>query len=307
VGGLNGSVTPMIHVGATVLLPPRFDVGEVLATIEREKVSGMVAVPTVYQMMYDHPRFAATDLSSVAAFISGGAPLPESLIRKYHERGLEFRQGYGLTETSPGATGMGPGECLRKAGTAGRPCLYVDVAILDDEGNALPPGTAGEVCVRGPNVMAGYWNRPEETARAIRNGWLRSGDIGYLDEDNYLTLVDRKKDMIISGGENVYPAEVEKTLAGHPAIADVAVVGRPDPKWGEVPVAFVVLRPGASATPDDLIGYCGGRLARYKTPREYVLRPALPRNAAGKLIKAEIKRDLARAVEAGEVKAGSAR
>jgi fatty-acyl-CoA synthase len=208
-----------------VLLPPRFDVGEVLSTIERERVTGMVAVPTIYQRMYEHPAFSSTDFSSIVAFISGGAPLPESLIQKYHERGLEFRQGYGLTEASPGVTGMGPGECLRKAGTAGRPCLYVDVAILDEEGRPLPPGTPGEVCVRGPNVMAGYWNRPEETARALRGGWLHTGDIGLLDEDNYLTLIGRQKDMIISGGENIYPAEIEKVLHGHPAVAEVAVVG----------------------------------------------------------------------------------
>jgi len=292
VGGLNGSVTPMIHVGATVLLPPRFDVGEVLSTIERERVTGMVAVPTIYQRMYEHPAFSSTDFSSVVAFISGGAPLPESLIQKYHERGLEFRQGYGLTETSPGVTGMGPGECLRKAGTAGRPCLYVDVAILDEEGRPLPPGTPGEVCVRGPNVMAGYWNRPEETARALRGGWLHTGDIGFLDEDNYLTLIGRQKDMIISGGENIYPAEIEKVLHGHPAVAEVAVVGRPDPRWGEVPVAFVVPRVGASVSVEDLIAYCASRLARFKTPREYLLRPELPRNAAGKLLKGELQREL---------------
>jgi fatty-acyl-CoA synthase len=244
-------------------------------------------------MMYDHPAFATTDLSSIVAFISGGAPLPESLIRKYHERGLEFRQGYGLTETSPGVTGMGPGECLRKAGTAGRPCLYVDVAILDEEDRPLPVREPGEVCVRGPNVMAGYWNRPEETARALRNGWLHTGDIGYLDEDNYLTLIDRQKEMIISGGENVYPAEIEKVLAGHPAVADVAVVGRPHPQWGEVPVAFIVPREGVRVSAEDLIGFCASRLARYKTPREYLFKTALPRNAAGKLLKAGLKRELA--------------
>jgi len=301
VGGLNGSATPMIHIGATVLLPPRFDVGEILTLIPRERVSGMVAVPTVYQMMADHPAFATTDFSSIAAFISGGAPLPESLISTYHERGLEFRQGYGLTETSPGATGMGPGECLRKAGTAGRPCLYVDIAIMDDNDRVLAPGQSGEVCVRGPNVTPGYWNRPEETARALRGGWLHTGDIGYLDDDGFLTLIDRKKDMIISGGENVYPAEIERLLAGHPALADVAVIGRPDPKWGEVPVAFIVLRPGMTPSPEELVEYCAAHLARYKTPKEYYVRPSLPRNAAGKLIKAELKRILAETLAAPPV------
>ena len=292
VGGLNGSMTPMIAVGATVLLPPKFDVAETLATIEREKVSGMVAVPAVYQMMYDHPDFAKTDLSSVQAFISGGAPLSWELIKKYHERGLEFRQGYGLTETSPGVTGMGPGECLRKAGTAGRMCLYVEVKIVDDDGKELPTGKAGEVIVRGPNVMKGYWNRPEETEKALRNGWFYSGDVGYLDEDGYLTLVDRKKDMIISGGENVYPAEIEKLLEQHPGVAEVAVVGKADAKWGEVPVAFVVLRQGYQLTPEEVIAYCAERIAKYKTPKEVRVKEALPRNAAGKILKPTLRREL---------------
>jgi fatty-acyl-CoA synthase len=292
VGGLNGSVTPMIHVGATVILPPKFDTAETLQIIEREKVSGMVSVPTVYQMLYEHPSFKKTDLSTIQALISGGAPLPEDLIKKYHALGIEFRQGYGLTETSPGATGMGPGECLKKAGTAGRACLYVDIAIMDDHDRTLPTGEAGEVCVRGPNVMAGYWNRPEETARTIRNGWLHSGDIGFLDADGFLTLVDRKKDMLISGGENVYPAEIEKLLAGHPDIADIGVIGRADAQWGEVPVAFVVAREGKTLTAEALTQYCGGRIAKYKTPKDFYFRTALPRNAAGKLVKAELKAEL---------------
>jgi acyl-CoA synthetase (AMP-forming)/AMP-acid ligase II len=154
----------------------------------------------------------------------------------------------------------------------------------------LGPGQPGEVRVRGPNVMAGYWNRPDETAKALREGWFYSGDIGYLDEDHYLVLVDRKKDMIISGGENVYPAEVEKVLEQHAAVAEVAVVGRPDAKWGEVPVAFVVLRTGHPATADELIEFCSSRIARYKTPKEVVVRDALPRNAAGKILKPELRR-----------------
>ncbi len=293
VGGLNGSVTPMIHVGATVIVPSKFDPADVLATIEREKVSGMVAVPAIYQMLYDHPNFATTDLSSIAALISGGAPLGLDLTRKYHERGIEFRQGYGLTETSPGVTGMGPGECLRKAGTAGRACLYVEVKIVDDDGNELPVGRAGEVAIQGPNVMAGYWNRPEETAKAIRNGWFHSGDIGYLDDEGFLTLVDRKKDMLISGGENVYPAEIEKVLLEHPGIAEAAVVGRADGRWGEVPVAFVVIRPGHVLTSEELIQFCAERIAKYKTPKEVILRDALPHNAAGKIMKPALKRELA--------------
>lgn len=290
VGGLNGCVTPMIHIGATVILSPKFDPGDVLDTIEREGVHGMVAVPAIYQMLYDHPKFKTTNLSSIVAFISGGAPLGKELTRKYHEYGLEFRQGYGLTETSPGVTGMGPGECLKKSGTAGRTCLYVEVRIVDDAGNELPTGESGEVTVRGPNVMKGYWNRPEATAEAIRDGWFHTGDIGFLDEDGFLTLVDRKKDMIISGGENVYPAEVEKVLLEHAGVAEAAVIGKPDDKWGEVPVAFVVAVPGQSLAEDDLIAFCASRIAKYKTPKQIILRESLPHNAANKIVKKELKK-----------------
>jgi len=292
VGGLNGSVTPMIHIGATVLLPPRFDVEDCLASIERERVTGMVAVPAVYQMLYEHPRFAATDLSSVEAFISGGAPLPPDLIEKYHAHHLEFRQGYGLTETAPGVTGMGPGECLGHAGTAGRPVMYVDLKIVDDAGAEAATGSAGEVLIRGPNVMAGYWNRPEETAATLRDGWFHSGDIGFLDPAGYLSLVDRKKDMIISGGENVYPAEIEKLLAGHPAVLDVAVLGRAHQRWGEVPIAVVVPRPGQTPSPEEIVAFCAERLAKYKVPTEVLFHDALPRNAAGKLLKPALRKTL---------------
>jgi fatty-acyl-CoA synthase len=292
VGGLNGCVTPMIHLGATVILSSKFDPGDVLATIEREKVNGMVAVPAIYQMLYDHPKFASTDLSSIAAFISGGAPLGKELTRKYHERGLEFRQGYGLTETSPGVTGMGPGECLRKSGTAGRTCTYVDVRIVDDAGKQMPTGQSGEVVIRGPNVMKGYWNRPQATEEAIRNGWFHSGDIGFLDEEGFLTLVDRKKDMIISGGENIYPAEVEKVLLEHAGVAEAAVVGKPDSKWGEVPVAFVVPTPGKTLESEELIAFCAERIAKYKVPKLVIVRESLPHNAADKIVKQELKREL---------------
>ncbi|MFH0900562.1 MAG: AMP-binding protein, partial [Pseudomonadota bacterium] len=186
---------------------------------------------------------------------------------------------------------MGPGECLAHAGTAGRACLYVDIKIVDDAGAALPPGKAGEVCVRGPNVMLGYWHRPEETAKAIRDGWFYSGDIGFLDEAGYLTLVDRKKDMIISGGENVYPAEIEKVLQEHPGVAEVAVVGRPDAKWGEVPVAFVVPRKSYQLTAEELLKFCQDRIGRYKQPKDFFFKQALPRNAAGKVLKPALKRE----------------
>jgi fatty-acyl-CoA synthase len=293
VGGLNGSVTPMLHVGATVVVPPRFDPAEALATIEKRRVNGVMAVPTVYQVLLEHPDFRKRDLSSLAVLISGGAPLPHALIDAYHKLGFEMRQGYGLTEASPGVTGMGPGDCLKKPRSVGKPCLYTEVRVVDDEGRDVPAGTVGEVIVKGPNVMKGYWNLPDETAAVLRDGWLHTGDLGAMDEDGYLEIVGRKKEMIISGGENIYPAEVEQVLAAHPAVAMAAVVRRPDPRWGEVPVAFVVLQPGRETTAREIEAFALARLARYKTPREYHFRPALPLSAAGKVLKRQLEQELA--------------
>jgi fatty-acyl-CoA synthase len=293
VGGLNGSVTPMLHVGATVLLQRGFDAKTVLSTIEEQGVTGVVGVPTIFRLLADQPEFATTDLSRCQVLLSGGAPLPESLIQLYHKRGLEFRQGYGLTEACPGVTGMGPGECLNKAGSAGRQIPYTEVRIAESNDNPVPPGESGEILVRGPNVMKGYWKRPAETEETLRGGWLHTGDIGRFDEDGFLYLVDRKKDMLISGGENVYPAEIEKCLAGHPAVQQVTVVGRSDDKWGEIPVAVVVAR-----TPDveaeQLRAFLLDRLAKYKVPREFHFVESLPLNAAGKVIKAEVRTQLQR-------------
>jgi fatty-acyl-CoA synthase len=290
VGGLNGSVTPILHVGGTVILQQKFDPGVVLNTIATKGVNGVLGVPTIYRFLADHEDFASTDLSGCDVLLSGGAPLPESLIQLYQERGLEFRQGYGLTEACPGVTGMGPGECLRKAGSAGRPILYTDVKVVDPDGNDLPVGEAGEVIVRGPNVMKGYWNRPDATAEALRNGWLHTGDVGKFDEDGFLYIVDRKKDMIISGGENIYPAEIEKLLAGHELVQMATVVARPDDKWGEIPVAVVVAR--TDELTEDMLRDFLKTLARYKQPKEYVFVESLPLNASGKVIKAEVRKQI---------------
>lgn len=291
VGGLNGSVTPVLHMGGTVILQRRFDPKEVLLTIEREKVTGILGVPTIYQILSQQEEFKTIDWSSCAVLLSGGAPLPESLIHLYHDCNLEFRQGYGLTEACPGVTGMGPNECLTKAGSAGRPILYTEVKLVDAHGNAVPQGDSGEVIVRGPNVMKGYWNRPDATAEAIKDGWLYTGDIGKFDEDGFLYIVDRKKDMIISGGENIYPAEIEKILAGHPEVTMATVVGKKDDKWGEVPVA-VVVGSTDSLEVDSLKTFLKERLAKYKLPKEYHIVKGLPLNASGKVVKAEVKKQL---------------
>ncbi|MBK04307.1 MAG: o-succinylbenzoate--CoA ligase [Deltaproteobacteria bacterium] len=290
VGGLNGSVAPLLHIGATVILQAKFKPAHVLKTIEDEQVTGVLGVPTIFRMLSEQPEFETTDLSKCDVLLSGGAPLPESLIELYHERGLEFRQGYGLTEASPGVTGMGPGECRQKIGSAGRQILYTEVRIVNDAGKQMPTSESGEIIVRGPNVMRGYWNKPEATAKAIKNGWLHTGDVGYFDEDGFLFIVDRMKDMIISGGENIYPAEIEKLLAAHPKVQQATVVGRPDEKWGEIPVA-VVVPSDKDLTKDELKAFLTD-LARYKQPKAYHFFETLPLNASGKVVKAEVKKQL---------------
>ncbi len=290
VGGLNGSVTPLIFIGGTVVLQRQFQPLETLQILARERVQGMVGVPAIFQMMAALPQFATTDLSAVVAFTSGGAPLPLHTIETYKERGIVFRQGYGLTEAAPGVTGMEPQDAYLKPGSVGRPCHHVEVRIADDAGEDCGPGAEGELWVRGPNVMPGYWNRPEETAATLHEGWLRTGDAARRDEDGYIWVAGRKKEMIISGGENIYPAEVANALSEHPAVADVAVVGAPDERWGQRPVAFVVLRPGMSPSPEEILASLGDRLARYKHPREIRFLPFLPRNATGKVLQPELRR-----------------
>jgi len=187
---------------------------------------------------------------------------------------------------------MGPGEHLRKAGTVGKPCLYTEVCIFSDRGEPVAEGEVGEVCIKGPNIMVGYWNRPEETEKALRGGWFHSGDLGSLDGDGFLTIVGRIKDMIISGGENIYPAEVEALLREHAAVEEAAVCGIPDPKWGEVPIAFVTVVAGQHVTPDELTAYCAAKIAKYKVPKRVYVRGEMPRNALGKIVKPTLIRDV---------------
>jgi len=289
IGGLNVTPITSFMKGARVVLLRSFDPGQVLDLITRHRVTTMFGVPAMFLFMSQHPAFADTDLSSVRMFICGGAPVPEALIKLYGARGIAFAQGYGLTETAPFATFVPVGDALRKVGSAGLPPFFTDVALVDDEGHEVATGERGEVVVRGPNVMKGYWNRPDATAEVIINGWFHTGDIGVRDEDGYFYIVDRKKDMIISGGENVYPAEVEDCLYGHPDIAEVAVIGVSDPKWGETVRAVVVAKPGTTPTEAEILDFTQGRLARYKQPRSVVLTDSLPRNPAGKVLKFELR------------------
>ncbi|MBW5253805.1 long-chain fatty acid--CoA ligase [Streptomyces sp. P01-B04] len=287
---LNMSCLPTLLKGGTVVLESSFDAARSLELIEQHGVTCMFGVPTMYDSMVSAPGWATADLSSLRNLLCGGAPVPSRTAQACLDRGLTFVQGYGMTETSPGALVLGRADSLGHAGSAGVPHFFTDVEILLPSGERAAAGEKGEVVVSGPNVTPGYWNLPEATAAAFPDGArFRSGDVATVDADGFVTLVDRLKDMIISGGENIYPAEVEDVLLGHPAVAEAAVIGVPDPKWGEVGRAVVVLRDDAAVTVDELITHMRDRLARYKVPRSVVLATGLPRNATGKLLKAPIR------------------
>lgn len=288
-GGLNVLTTPLYHCGGTVVLLRSAEPGAVLRAIAAERCTIVFAVPTVFQTMMEHDEFASTDFSSVRVCVTGGSSCPMPVIQRYADRGLVCRQGYGLTEVGVNCFSLAPEDALRKAGSVGRPVFHSRARIVDDEGREVDPGMVGELALAGPHVCSGYWGRPDATAEAYRSGWWHTGDLVRRDEDGYYFIVGRRKDLYISGGENVYPAEVEGVLATHPAIADVAVIGEPDPKWGEVGMAVVVPRSPGSLTATEVLAFCDGKLARYKIPRRVVFAEALPRNAMGKVIKTELR------------------
>ncbi|MET8542039.1 long-chain fatty acid--CoA ligase [Kitasatospora sp. NPDC004799] len=289
-GALNMSCLPVLLKGGTVVLESAFDAGRTLELIQHHRVTCMFGVPTMYDAVAAAPAWERADLSSLRNLLCGGAPVPARTARAYLDRGLDFVQGYGMTEASPGALILHRADARAHAGTAGVPHFFTEVRVVDPLGGEAAPGEAGEVLVAGPNVTPGYWNLPEATAESFRDGgWFRSGDIATADAEGYVRLVDRVKDMIISGGENVYPAEIEDVLLEHPAVAECAVIGVAHPVWGEVGRAVVVLREGAAAEPAELLAHLDGRLARYKIPKSVVLAPELPRNATGKLLKGPIR------------------
>lgn len=287
---LNQLFLPTVLKGGTSVLMSAFDPEQALDLIATHRVTWMFGVPTMFLTMAQSSRWPSADLSSIRTLMCGGAPVPEALIRTYQQRGLIFVQGYGLTETSPGALFLRADDSVRKAGSAGTPCLFTDVRVVRPDGADVAPGEVGEVLIAGPNVTSGYWQLPEATATAFTaDGWFRSGDAAVVDEDGYVTIVDRVKDMFISGGENVYPAEVEQPLHAHPDVADCAVIGVADARWGEVGRAIVVPRDGANTTEEELLGFLAGKLAKYKIPKSVVLVDWLPRNATGKLLRARLR------------------
>lgn len=290
-GGLNVLTTPLAHCGGTVALLRSSEPEAILRCIEAEHCTIVFAVPTVFQRMMEHPAFEYTDWSSVRFCVTGGSPCPLPVIERYAAHGLVFRQGYGLTEVGVNCFSLAPEDALRKAGSVGQPVFHSRARIIGEDGNDAPAGTVGELALAGPHVCSGYWQRPDATAESYCEGWWRTGDQALRDADGYYYIVGRKKDMYISGGENIYPAEIENVLAEHPDIVEAAVIAVPDARWGEVGVAVVALRmPGTNTlTSDAVIAWCGERLARYKLPRQVVFVESLPRNAMGKVIKQELR------------------
>jgi fatty-acyl-CoA synthase len=285
---LNQVLFPTILKGGTALIETRFDAARAVDLIESQRVTLLFGVTSMYLAIAATPRFAGADLSSLRLALSGGAPIPESLLRTWLDRGLMIIQGYGLTEASPGTTMLRADEGVRKLGSAGTPCFFTDVRVVAGDRDA-EDGEPGEVLVSGPNVSPGYWQDDPATASAFEDGWLHTGDLATRDDEGYLRIVDRLKDMYISGGENVYPAEVERALHEHPAVAECAVVGVPDERWGEVGRAFVVVRAGEEVDEADVLAHLEGRLARYKLPKSVVFLPELPHNASGKLLKSRLR------------------
>ncbi|MDI2036953.1 o-succinylbenzoate--CoA ligase [Paenarthrobacter nitroguajacolicus] len=295
VASLDMGLLPMLLKGATVILEAKFDAGRVLELVERHHVTTLNGVPTTFQMLCDHPEWSTADLSSLDKLTCGGSAVPQRVLDAYEARGIGFTACYGMTETAPGATMLPVAASKDKAGSAGLPHFFTDVRIVDPFGGILGAGEVGEIQISGPNVIKEYWNRPEDTAESYSDSsWFRSGDMGSLDEEGFLFVSDRLKDMIISGGENIYPAEVEAAIAELPAVGSVAVIGVTDEKWGEVPRAIVTLREGAALTEEQLRSHLDGRLARYKIPKSVVFVEEMPRTASGKIRKTDLRKHYAR-------------
>ncbi|MCP2263119.1 class I adenylate-forming enzyme family protein [Promicromonospora thailandica] len=289
VGGWN--IQPLLAwwTGATVVLERTFEPERVLRLVADRRVTTMMGVPTNYLLLAEHPGFAAADLSSLRHAVVGGAPMPEPLLRAWHRRGVALTQGYGLTEAGPNVLCLPDDVARDRAGSAGVPYPHVEVAVADPvTGEHLAGPATGELLVRGPSVFAGYFRDPEATAASFARGWLRTGDLVERDADGYYRVVDRLKDVFITGGENVTPAEVEAVLRRHPAVADAAVVGVPDDRWGEVGHAFVVPRGGRLTDADDLEAFCRRELAGYKVPRHFELVPDLPRSSLDKVVRSAL-------------------
>ncbi len=289
VGGLNIQTLPALHAGATVFLQARFHPGGALAAIARQRPSVTLLVPAVMKAMMEHPDWAKSDISCLRIAGAGSSIIPLDLIRAFHRRGVPVCQVYGSTETAPVAIVLRREDAIRKEGSTGTAALHCEVRIVDDRGRDVADGRQGEILVRGPNVMTGYWRDAESSAAALVEGWFHTGDVGHRDQDGFFWIDERKKDLIISGGENIYPAELEAVLAECSDITDAAVVARPDPKWGEVPVAVIVARDGARLEAESVKALFAGRLARFKHPHDVLFVDSLPRNVMGKVLRYQLR------------------
>ena len=291
VASLGMGVLPTILKGGTLVLEAGFEPGRVLELIEQYKATMISGVPTTYQMLCEHPNWPSTDISSLKKLTCGGSAVPLRVLEEYERRGLSFTGGYGMTETAPGATSLQPDRSKSKIGSAGLPHFFTSVRIATETDQPAPTGEVGEIQIQGPNVIGEYLKRPEASRDAFSaDGWFKSGDMGYMDEEGFLFITDRLKDMIISGGENIYPAEIEQLILQNPDISAVAVIGVEDAKWGEVPLACVVMREGAQCDPEVIKSALFGNLAKYKIPKYFAQLDELPRTASGKIRKVDLKK-----------------
>jgi fatty-acyl-CoA synthase len=287
-GGLNVLTMPLVYLGGTSIVCDGFDVDQIFDQIENLGVTLFFAIPTMFLMMIQHPRWASLDLSNVRLVMSGGGSCPTVVCEAFWGKGVEFKSGYGLTEAGPNTFWLPTRDMKRKIGSVGRPLFHIDVKLVDEASAELGPDEVGHLLIRGPHVCAGYWNRPQETAETIVDGWLHTGDLARRDQEGNYYIVGRLKDMIKSGGENIYPAEVEDVMHSHPAIAAAALIPVPDPKWGEVGRAIVVLKPGAKLTQEDLIAWLREQMAHFKAPKSIVFADELPKTAANKVDKRQL-------------------
>ena len=289
IGGIGLFTLPMLYVGGTIVIQRTFDPAATLKLLADEKISLFFGVPAIFLFLIQHPDFNSKTFEHVRLAMSGGAPLPVNLVRQYHEAGIILQQGFGMSEAAPSIATLGKDQALAKVGSIGRAVFHLDAAVVNDDMNELPRGEVGELVIKGPNVMQRYWNRPEATEEAFAGGWFHTGDLARMDDDGDIFIVERKKDMFISGGENVYPAEVENVIYELSQVSEAAVIGVRDDKWGEVGRAVVALKEGASLTQTELIDYLKERLAKYKIPKSVVFVDSLPRNAAGKVLKTVLR------------------
>jgi len=289
IGGIGLFTLPVLYTGGTVVIQRAFDPAITLKLLETEHITLFFGVAAIFLFLIQHPDFKPEAFLSTRVVMSGGAPLPVSLVKQYHEAGIVLQQGFGMSEAAPSVSTLSKDLALEKAGSIGRTLFHLEADIVDNHMNPMPMGEVGELIIRGPNLMQGYWNRPEATAEAFAGGWFHTGDLARMDPDGDLYIVDRKKDMFISGGENVYPAEVENAIFELPQVAETAVIGLKDEKWGEIGCAVVSLKPTETLSEQEIINFLKERLARYKVPKSVVFLDQLPRNAAGKVLKNNLR------------------